>query len=97
MIDEGGEPTIVIEGHSCHSAGSKTYNMVLSERRAKAVSDRLVAAGIPADKIKIVSRGQECPAKDKDGNDFDMSAIPPQGSETGEMSYVLELDEGWYG
>jgi len=70
IIDEGGELTIVIEGHACHSAGSATYNMMLSEQRAKVVSDRFVSAGIPADKIKIVSRGQECPVKDDEGNDI---------------------------
>lgn len=54
--------TIVIEGHSCHSAGSSVYNLALSERRAKQLKDQLLAAGIPQDLIKIVGRGQEIPA-----------------------------------
>jgi len=68
LLAKGDNPTIIIEGHSCHSAGSMTYNMVLSEKRAKAVSDRFVAAGIPAENIKIVPRGQEVPEKDEFGN-----------------------------
>jgi len=70
IIEEGGEPTVIIEGHSCHSAGSRTYNMVLSEKRAKAVSERFINAGVSRENIKIVSRGQECPEKDENGNDI---------------------------
>lgn len=54
--------TIVIEGHSCHSAGSSVYNLALSERRAKQLKDRFVAAGVAPENIKIVGRGQEIPA-----------------------------------
>jgi outer membrane protein OmpA-like peptidoglycan-associated protein len=54
--------TIVVEGHACHSAGSALYNMALSEKRAKALQDRLVASGISRNAIKIVGRGQEVPA-----------------------------------
>lgn len=56
------EPTIVIEGHACHSAGSPAYNLALSERRAKKIADRFVASGISQDNIKVVGRGQEVPA-----------------------------------
>ncbi|MFC1842420.1 OmpA family protein [Candidatus Dependentiae bacterium] len=70
MVDEGANPTIVIDGHSCHSCGSQTYNLVLSEKRAKAIADRFVAAGIPSDSIKIVPRGSEVPEKDEFGSDI---------------------------
>jgi len=53
---------VVIEGHSCHSAGSASYNMGLSEKRAKYVRDILVQSGIDADRILIIGRGQEVPA-----------------------------------
>lgn len=53
---------IIVEGHACHSAGSALYNLALSEKRAKIVSDRLVAAGVSREHIKIVGRGQEMPA-----------------------------------
>lgn len=54
--------TVVIEGHSCHSAGTAAYNMSLSERRAKRLKERLIAEGVPAETIKIVGFGQEVPA-----------------------------------
>lgn len=57
-----GKMQVVVEGHSCHSAGSAIYNLALSERRALKLKERLVAAGIPSSMIKIVGRGQEMPA-----------------------------------
>ncbi len=60
--DESIAPTIVIEGHSCHSAGSAAYNLALSEKRAKSVADELIAAGVSQDRVKIIGRGQEVPA-----------------------------------
>lgn len=59
---ENNDITIVVDGHACHSAGSHAYNLALSEKRAKVLADRLVAAGVPAQNIKIVGRGMEMPA-----------------------------------
>lgn len=59
------ELTLVVEGHSCHSAGSAAYNLALSEKRAKALADRMVESGIPREYIKIVGRGQEVPVIDE--------------------------------
>jgi peptidoglycan-associated lipoprotein len=53
---------ILVEGHACHSAGSSSYNLALSEKRAKYVRDLLVAQGINPEYIRIVGRGQEIPA-----------------------------------
>ena len=58
----GTKPTVIIEGHACHSAGSAIYNLALSEKRAKVLADRFCAAGIPRECIKIVGRGKEVPA-----------------------------------
>jgi outer membrane protein OmpA-like peptidoglycan-associated protein len=55
------QPTVVIEGHACQE-GTPAYNVALSEKRAKIVADHFVAAGIPSSSIKVVGRGQECPA-----------------------------------
>lgn len=52
---------IVVEGHACNSAGSGTYNLMLSEKRAQSVAKALLEAGIPAAQIKIVGRGSEMP------------------------------------
>lgn len=51
---------ITIEGH-CDERGTAEYNLALGERRAKAAGDYLVAAGIGAKRIKIVSFGKERP------------------------------------
>jgi peptidoglycan-associated lipoprotein len=51
---------ITIEGHA-DERGSSEYNIALGERRAAAVRDYLVALGVPADRISIVSRGEETP------------------------------------
>ncbi len=55
------QKTVIIEGHSCHSAGSKAYNLILSEHRAQTVAKRLEEEGVPADSMKVVGRGTEMP------------------------------------
>ncbi len=55
-------PLLVIDGHADHAAGSRTYNLALSEKRAKVLADYLVAQGVPEECIKIVGRGSEVPA-----------------------------------
>jgi peptidoglycan-associated lipoprotein len=51
---------ITIEGH-CDERGTAEYNLGLGERRAKAAKDYLVAAGIDAKRIKMISYGKERP------------------------------------
>ncbi len=51
---------ITVEGH-CDERGTVEYNLALGERRAKTVKDYLVAAGVPADRIAIISYGKERP------------------------------------
>jgi peptidoglycan-associated lipoprotein len=51
---------ITVEGH-CDERGTSEYNLGLGERRAKAVKDYLVAAGIAADRIATISYGKERP------------------------------------
>lgn len=57
----GDNPTVVIAGHACHSAGSAVYNLALSEERAKKVVDHFKAQGINV-KVVAVGRGKEVPA-----------------------------------
>lgn len=59
--DSNVQPTIVVEGHT-DQEGDPSYNFGLSEKRAKTVADLLVASGIDRSLIKVVGRGQECPA-----------------------------------
>jgi len=59
---EGKDPLIVIEGHSCSITRSRVYNLALSEKRAKIIADKLVDAGVARENIKVVGRGEEYPA-----------------------------------
>lgn len=51
---------IIIEGH-CDERGTREYNLALSQRRAKSATDSLIAAGIDAGRIRMVSYGKERP------------------------------------
>jgi peptidoglycan-associated lipoprotein len=51
---------VLVEGH-CDSRGTANYNMMLGERRAKAVREYLVKAGAAASQIDVVSYGKERP------------------------------------
>jgi peptidoglycan-associated lipoprotein len=51
---------ITIEGH-CDERGTAEYNLALGERRALAAKNYLVSLGIPADRIRTVSYGNEFP------------------------------------
>lgn len=59
---KGLKATIIVEGHADSSAGSRAYNLALSEKRAKALAGRFAGSGIPRSQVKVVGRGQECPA-----------------------------------
>ncbi len=49
-----------IEGH-CDDRGTNEYNLALGDRRAKAVKDYLVSLGVAADRINVISYGEERP------------------------------------
>ena len=51
---------VLIEGHA-DSRGTNEYNLALGERRADVTRDYLVSLGIPADRLTIVSKGEEDP------------------------------------
>jgi len=55
-------PTILlkIEGH-CDERGTQAYNLVLGEKRAKAVRNYLAELGVGADRLAVVSYGKERP------------------------------------
>jgi peptidoglycan-associated lipoprotein len=57
--------TLQIEGHT-DSRGSTEYNLALGERRAKAVKTYLEGLGIPADRMNIISFGEDKPLADGD-------------------------------
>lgn len=55
--DEKGSVSIDVVGHA-DTSGKTKYNQALSERRAAIVRKALVAAGIPADKIFALGKGE---------------------------------------
>ena len=54
--------TVVVAGNTDTSGGS-AYNQALSERRARAVRDGLIANGVPADRIRLEAFGETNLAK----------------------------------
>ena len=51
---------LTVEGHA-DNRGTNEYNLALAERRADGVRDYLVSLGIAADRLTIVSKGEEQP------------------------------------
>ena len=51
---------VKVEGH-CDDRGTSAYNLVLGEKRAKAVRNYLVELGISANRLSVVSYGKERP------------------------------------
>lgn len=51
---------VQVEGH-CDERGSVQFNLALGERRAKAVREYLVANGIEATRLSVISLGKERP------------------------------------
>ena len=52
--------SVIIEGHT-DNTGTPSYNQLLSERRAKAVLDFLVANGIEKERLVSVGKGESSP------------------------------------
>jgi peptidoglycan-associated lipoprotein len=55
-----GTSQVTVEGHA-DSRGTNEYNLALGERRAAVVRDYLVSLGVPANRMTIVSKGEEQP------------------------------------
>jgi peptidoglycan-associated lipoprotein len=58
----GQHPNIqfTVEGH-CDERGSTEYNLALGDRRASAVKNALIQAGVAAGRVKTISYGKEKP------------------------------------
>jgi outer membrane protein OmpA-like peptidoglycan-associated protein len=63
IAPQAGAHEIVVEGHT-DSKGTPESNQVLSENRARAVMDLLIARGVPAQSITSVGIGQVRPVAD---------------------------------
>lgn len=53
--------SITVEGHA-DERGTREYNLALGERRANAVKNFLIAAGVPKSSAHVISYGKERPA-----------------------------------
>ena len=51
----------VIQGH-CDERGTIEYNLALGQKRANAVREYLASLGVPQNRIRVVSYGEERPA-----------------------------------
>ena len=51
---------VQVEGH-CDERGSEEYNLALGERRALATKNYLVSLGVAADRMSVISYGEEMP------------------------------------
>lgn len=56
-----GQYQVRVEGN-CDERGTTEYNLALGDKRASAVKDYLVKAGIPAGRLETISYGEEHPA-----------------------------------
>ncbi|MFM8552936.1 MAG: peptidoglycan-associated lipoprotein Pal [Nitrospiraceae bacterium] len=55
-----GSQKLAVEGH-CDERGTQAYNLVLGQKRAKAVRDYLVELGVAGNRITAVSYGKDRP------------------------------------
>jgi peptidoglycan-associated lipoprotein len=58
---------VQIEGH-CDERGTQEYNLALGAKRAQAAKDYLVTLGVAADRLSMISYGEEVPVC-KDANE----------------------------
>jgi peptidoglycan-associated lipoprotein len=59
-IRANGSKTVLIEGH-CDERGTLAYNLVLGEKRARAVKKYLQDLGVPASQLQTTSYGEARP------------------------------------
>jgi peptidoglycan-associated lipoprotein len=68
LLQEFPNTKFVVEGN-CDERGSPEYNLALGERRAKAAEEFLTQIGVPAERLTVISYGQERPVcSDHDEN-----------------------------
>lgn len=59
-IKSNPKTVVQVEGH-CDNRGTIEYNLALGERRAQAVKKYLVGLGVSADRLNVISYGEEKP------------------------------------
>ncbi len=61
FLADNPETSVVVEGHT-DDRGTRDYNLALGERRAVSVKNYLIANGVDAGRIRVISYGKERPA-----------------------------------
>jgi len=61
LLNQNPSWTVTIEGH-CDERGTVEYNLGLGERRANATKQALIALGVAAGRLNVISYGKERPA-----------------------------------
>lgn len=79
--------SVVVEGHT-DKIGSDVYNQKLSQNRAEAVRTYFVNAGVPADKVAAVGKGESMP---KTGDQCD-KLIKKRGKASAALKACLQPD-----
>lgn len=54
------EAKVEVEGH-CDDRGTAEYNLALGAKRARAAQDYLITLGVPAERLSVISYGEELP------------------------------------
>ena len=62
LLNQNPSVTVTIEGH-CDERGTVEYNLGLGERRANATKQALIALGVAAGRVNVISYGKERPAQ----------------------------------
>ncbi len=60
FLEKSPDRSVAIEGHT-DSVGTESFNQQLSEERANAVKEALMAKGIPAERVTTVGKGEDEP------------------------------------
>ncbi len=59
-LQNNAEVKVEVEGH-CDDRGTAEYNLALGAKRARAVQDYLITLGVPAERLSVISYGEELP------------------------------------
>jgi peptidoglycan-associated lipoprotein len=59
-LQNNAEAKVEVEGH-CDDRGTAEYNLALGAKRARAAQDYLTTLGVPAERLSVISYGEELP------------------------------------
>jgi outer membrane protein OmpA-like peptidoglycan-associated protein len=65
ILNQFGEMKVLVEGHT-DSIGTEEYNLILSQKRAQAVSDFLISQDVDASRLSAEGYGESRPVADND-------------------------------